>query len=110
MLTLPAGYPEILADLADLFHRRLTDRLDPPAAADLALDLAEAIRLKWGGGLIYIPKGDAYERRGRDATIWREFDGRNHADLARRFNLTLSCVYDILARERKRRQHRLFGD
>ena len=101
-LTFPRGYPEVLADLATLIHQRLADWLPPTVAVDLARELAENVRLKWGGGLIYIPQGARFERQQRDATIWCEFNGRNHADLARRHKLTLSCVYDILARERAR--------
>lgn len=107
-LTFPPEYPEVLADLATLIHQRLGDLLPPAIAADLARELAEDVRLKWGGGLIYIPQGARFERQQRDAAIWREFNGRNHADLARRHGLTLSCVYDILVRERARRQTDLF--
>lgn len=107
-LTFPPEYPEVLADLATLIHQRLADLLPPVVAADLARELAEDVRLKWGGGLIYIPQGARFERQQRDAAIWREFNGRNHADLARRHGLTLSCVYDVLARERARRQSELF--
>lgn len=103
-LEFPPEYPEILADLANLIQARLSDQLPEERAADLARELAEDVRLKWGGGLIYIPQGARYERHQRDADIWRGFNGRNHAELARRHNLTLSCVYDILARERLRRQ------
>lgn len=103
-LTFPPEYPEVLADLATLVHQRLADLLPPRVAADLARELAEDIRLKWGGGLIYIPQGARYERQQRDDAIWREFNGRNHAELARHYGLTLSCVYDILARARARRQ------
>lgn len=106
-LIFPPEYPEVLADLADLIHCRLRDLLPPTVAADLAHGLVEDVRLKWGGGLIYIPQGARFERQQRDAAIWREFNGRNHADLARRHGLTLSCVYDILARERARRQAEL---
>ena len=106
-LTFHPEYPEVLADLALLIHQRLRDLLPPTIAADLARELAEDVRLKWGGGLIYIPQGARYERQQRDGQIWREFNGRNHAALARRHGLTLSCVYDILARERARRQTEL---
>lgn len=102
-LTFPPEYPEVLADLATLIYRRLCDLLPTAVAADLARELAEAVRLEWGGGMIYIPQGARFERQQRDATIWREFNGRNHAELARRHGLTLSCVYDILARSRSHR-------
>lgn len=106
-LTFPPEYPEVLGDLAALAHQRLTAWLPPDLAAALALELAEDVRLKWGGGLIYIPQGARFERQQRDAAIWREFNGRNHATLAHRHGLTLSCVYDIVARERARRQSEL---
>jgi Mor family transcriptional regulator len=103
-LEFPPEYPEILVDLALLIHQRLAAVLLPDRAAELARELAEDVRHKWGGGLIYIPQGARYNRQRRDATIWREFNGRNHAELAHRHNLTLSCVYDIIARERAFRQ------
>lgn len=109
MLDLPAEYPEILADLAGLLHARLTPHLPADIAAALALETAEDIRCKFGGGLIYIPKGDRYERHARDAAIWREFNGRNHGELARKHGLGVAHVYEILARERARRQSELFG-
>ncbi|MFO1421200.1 MAG: Mor transcription activator family protein [Candidatus Competibacteraceae bacterium] len=108
-LKFPEKYPEILSDLAGLVHRRLIEQgIGADLATKTALDLAEDVRLKWGGGLIYIPKGDGFARGCRDAEIWREFNGRNHAELARKHGLTLSCVYDIIARERNRRQAGLF--
>lgn len=103
-LEFSSEYPEILADLAALIYTRISKQLPVGVSAALARDLAEDVRLKWGGGLIYIPQGARYERHRRDAAIWREFNGRNHAELAHRYNLTLSCVYDIVARERACRQ------
>lgn len=107
-LTFPPEYPEILADLATLIHGRLVLALPPATAADLARELADDVRMKWGGGLIYIPKGDRYERHQRDAAIWREFNSRNHSELARRYGLGVAHVYKIIARERAHRQGRLF--
>lgn len=103
----PAHYPEILADLATLFYTRLAEQRVPEAEA-LARALAEDMRLKWGGGLIYIPKGDRHLRDRRDADIWRQFNGRNHAELARRHGLGIAAIYNILDRERERRQHDMF--
>ncbi len=107
-MNLPDQYPEILADLAGLALARAREYLAPDRAEALALALAEDVRLKYGGGLIYVPKGDAYERHHRNAAIWREFNGRNHAELARRHGLTLSMIYDIVAAERAKRQASLF--
>lgn len=105
----PAHYPEILVAMAGLFHRRMCNRLPPDQAETLALELAEDVRLKFGGGLIYIPKGSDYDRRQRDAEIWREFNGRNHYALAHKYRLGVAAIYDILAREHARRQRDLFN-
>ena len=102
--TFPPEYPKVLADLATLLHRRLGDRLPPGDAAELARAMAEDVRRAWGGSLLYVPRGDAYDRRQRDAQIWREFNGRNHAALAQRYGLSVPCIYDSLAREHARRQ------
>ena len=108
MLNVPERYPETLADLAVLLHERLARVLDPARAAVVALDLAEDVRAKWGGGAIYIPRGDGFERSRRDAAVWREFNGRNHADLARHHGCTVKTIYEIVDRERERRQRGLF--
>lgn len=108
-MNIPDQYPEILADLAGLAVARAREYLPPEAAETLALALAEDVRLKFGGCLLYVPKGDAYERHHRNAAIWREFNGRNHADIARKHGLTLSVIYDIVAAERAKRQVDLFG-
>lgn len=107
-MNLPDHYPEILTDLALLIHARLLD-FAPELAGSLALTIVEDVRLKFGGGLIYIPKGSDFERRRRDAAIWREFNGRNHVELAHKYGLGVAAVYDILARERHRRQYDLYN-
>lgn len=108
-LNLPDHYPEILADLAGLVLARALEYLPGERAETLAIELAEDVRLKFGGALIYIPKGCAADREGRNAAIWRDFNGRNHAALARKYGLALATVYDILARERAARQPGLFS-
>lgn len=105
----PAYYPEILVAMADLFHRRMCNRLPPDQAETLARELAEDIRINFGGGLIYIPKGSSYDRYQRDIDIWREFNGRNHFDLARKYHLGVAAIYDILARKHIRHQRTSFG-
>jgi Mor family transcriptional regulator len=42
------------------------------------------------------------------AALARAFDGHNHADLARRYGLTVTQVYDILQRQHQTRQTPLF--
>lgn len=107
-MNLPDQYPEVLADLAGLVLARVQAYLPADQAEALAFALAEDVRLKYAGLLLYIPKGDAYERYHRNAAIWREFNGRNHAQLARKYQVGLSVIYDIVAAERARHQPTLF--
>jgi Mor family transcriptional regulator len=96
-----AQYPEILSELADCILHRLCMNLPSEQAGPIALSVAEDIRARFGGCLLYIPKGDAFARAQRNRAIAAEFDGNNYAALARRHGLTLSTVYDIIAREKK---------
>lgn len=108
MLVLPDHYPETLANLAALLHDRLASRLPADQAAAVAFDLTEAIRQQFGGELLYIPKGDACARYQRNAQILRQFNGRNHADLARRHGLSVTKIYEVLAAGRAANQAQLF--
>lgn len=100
-MQLPAGYTEVLSDLAQCVRELLARRIPTDQAADLALEITEGIRARFGGSMVYIPKGDASQRDQRDQAILREFDGRNHRDLAIRHNLSLKQVYAVIARTKK---------
>ena len=68
----------------------------------------------WGGGLLYICKGQHYEISLRDQEIFRRFNGENHDWLAQEYDLTLQHVYRIVKRvgaaERAKRQSSLFPE
>lgn len=53
--------------------------------------LAEII----GGATVYIPKADSLVRPVRDARIKDEFNGYNHLELAKRYNVTERWVRQI---------------
>ncbi|SHF45497.1 Mor transcription activator family protein [Desulforamulus putei DSM 12395] len=48
------------------------------------IKLAELV----GGATIYIPKAESFLRPARDLRIKQEFNGYNHAELAKRYNLS----------------------
>ncbi|MDP1991963.1 MAG: Mor transcription activator family protein [Syntrophales bacterium] len=62
-----------------------------------ALQLAQRL----GGMQIYIPKFEGLVRAPRNARIRAEFNGRNHRDLSRRYNLTETAIRNILGSERR---------
>lgn len=109
-MNLPDQYPATLAELAELLHARLAPHLDAATADALALDLVEAIRQRYSGEMVYIPKGDAFALHQRNARIWRAFNGRNYGALAREYGLAVGTVYEIIAAERAKRQAPLFFD
>lgn len=96
-----AQYPEILTEIADCIRRRLSLNLPPDQADPMALATVEDIRARFGGALIYIPVGAAFDRAQRNQAIVAEFDGSNHAALARRHRLTVGSIYDIIGRNKK---------
>ena len=100
----PPESPEVLADLGQIVQQRVQDWLPPRLAAELAQEVVEAVRQRWGGSLIYIPKGAAWARQQRDAAIAAAFTGHNHGELARRYHLTVTQIYAILQRQRQSRQ------
>ncbi|MDG4595509.1 MAG: Mor transcription activator family protein [Candidatus Contendobacter sp.] len=107
MLTLPDPYPETLAELAQLIHDQLQPRMGEDAGPQ-ALRIVDALRRELGGSLIYIPKDTARARRQRNDAIVREFTGRNHDALARKYGVSTLHVYRLLAAARQRRQVALF--
>jgi|TARA_B100000123_G_scaffold271491_1_gene251479 hypothetical protein len=48
--------------------------------------------------LINFPKDARFEVAQRDLDIWSEFNGRNHPYLAKKYNLSLRAIYDIVKR------------
>lgn len=60
-----------------------------------------ALRLaKESGGMrIYVPKFEKLIRARRDARIRAEFNGVNHRELARKYDLTETWVREIVARK-----------
>ncbi|MCB1765375.1 MAG: hypothetical protein KDJ22_04815 [Candidatus Competibacteraceae bacterium] len=102
-MQIPEHYPPILADIAQLLRLRLNGHFSADQADALALAQVEDLRTVFGGSLVYLPKGQDYERKTRDAALYQEFTGHNHLDLARRYKLTVTQIYDIIARVRAAR-------
>lgn len=97
-MNLPDHYPPILADIAQLLYARLQSHLPAALAESLALTQTNDVRMTFSGCQIYIPKFEVIDRHQRNAAIQRAFTGHNHAALGRQFGLTVTHVYEILAR------------
>lgn len=93
-ITAPDGYPEVLGELLTTLHHELRAAgLDITSANDIAWRATERIRDAWGGQIVYVPQGAAFNTRQRYEDIWRDFTGKNVPELARRYNLSEQAVY-----------------
>ena len=83
-------YPDAeLEELTEIYVRRGVELA-------LAKQVAQHLSAHWGGQLLYIPKNHFGKLDERDKEIWAAFNGHNHAELARRYDLTMQQVYKIL--------------
>lgn len=107
--------PELVADLEDVIAACLKRdlMLESCQAKEMAIRIARHVTDNWGGQLIYIPKNHIGRVSERDMQVYRDFNGRNHAALAAKYQLTMQQIYRIVKevgnRERLKRQTDLFN-
>lgn len=99
------GYPELLEDMAAAVGELLCDKLPALShddAAEVGIALAEHLRRHWGGQSFYVPQGSQYRASLKHLEIWRDFNGRNHRQLARAHGVSLQQVYVVIRRMRQK--------
>ena len=103
--------PELVTDLEDQMSACLCSEL--PMLDKTQAKVVRFITDNWGGQLIYIPKNHIGKVSERDQQVYREFNGKNHAALSKKFALTVQQIYRIVKAvgdaERSKRQTDLFG-
>lgn len=105
------GYPELLRDMAVIVERKLSEAgLETARAAAIAMQVIEEVREHFGGQMLYMPKGQQWERRRVWQAMWLAFDGRNHAWLADKFGMNVVGVYRVLAIMRAEHRKRVQPD
>lgn len=108
--------PELLRDMTDKIKLALSElcRLDDDKAGEIATLIVDRMAADWGGQNIYFPMGLVYKLSKRDRQIYDDFNGANHADLARRYSVTVTHIYRIIRAVReeefRRRQGGLFDE
>lgn len=75
----------------------LREQVPPEALGALADVVARKLGPRIGGR--YVPKRD--DRALRDIAVWREFNGRNHKDVLKKFAISRRLLYSILSRRRR---------
>jgi Mor family transcriptional regulator len=111
--SLPEGYPEACADLLQQTAVRLQEEgIDPDRAHEIAFKVAEHMRQHWGGSLIYFAKGAHFEALQWQKEMYAEFNGTNHEQLAKKYNVAVQYIYQIVklmrAADIAKRQIKLF--
>lgn len=109
--------PELVADLEAQAIACLMENvptLDGQTATIISKKLSQHLSCNWGGQLIYFPKNQGGELDERDKQIYAEFDGKNHQELVRKYNLAVQRIYKIVkaaaAHEMANRQGSLLDD
>lgn len=109
----PEGYHEHLADIGNIVAAGLA-RLGLTAEQIRvnAFAITETIRRECGG--VYLPRGTRFDLSQHEEQIYREFNGKNYAQLAKKHGHSEVHIRKLvgrgLERDRARRQISLFGD
>lgn len=111
--------PEILADLAKHIETQLltkvkSNEFNSELAKQIGIEVASHIAQSWGGEVIYIPRNLILLLSECDRKIFAEFNGTNHRELARKYNVSMQWIYQIVKSVTKeeiaRRQFDMFGE
>ena len=106
--------PDLLADLAKHSVNIIKQHADieDDLAENIGMLIAMKIGESWGGLNIYMPKAQTLFFCEREKQIYNDFTGNNHAYLARKYKLSLQCIYQIVKRvqqdEINKRQYQMF--
>jgi Mor family transcriptional regulator len=104
--------PELLADVAEFISLTLSElvSMEPSKAQHVGKEVAGRLGAYWGGQNLYFPKGLSVKLGERDRQIYADFTGANHHELARKYDITLPWVYQIVKAARKEEISRRQGD
>lgn len=107
--------PDLLADLAK--HTVVAAKefgINEELAENLGMIVAMKISQSWGGLNVYMPKALELFACEREKQIYNEFNGVNHAYLAKKYNLSLQWIYKIVKKVQKeeinKRQYAMFPE
>lgn len=96
---------ELLADVAAHAAEILLDHnVAPDVAEQAGAAIADHLADNWGGQVVSIPKDFAYKLAQRDRLILGQFDGANHSELAKRYDMTERGIRKLLARAIQRQR------
>ena len=107
---------ELLESLAEQTGRILQEILgvDEETSKHVGQEVANHMSTTWGGQNVYSPKGVSISISKRHYEIYADFNGHNHAELAKQYGFSMTWIYKVVrlvrTEELARRQGRLFTD
>lgn len=104
---------DLLIDLSDNLAQLVRKEfgISPDRAVTFGKTAAGWLADHWGGQIVYIPKDAAGRQRTMYLQMYEEFTGDNHAELARKYDISVQHVYRIvrlIRAERQQKQYPLF--
>ncbi|MDR4518934.1 MAG: hypothetical protein MRK00_16310 [Nitrosomonas sp.] len=108
--------PELLVCIADTTAKTLREctGLDEQTAGHIGHEVAISFAKVYAKQVVYVPSAENFLKHSRDEEIWSEFNGSNHNDLARKYNISAQWVYKIIKKmqliKSKEVQGNLFED
>jgi Mor family transcriptional regulator len=105
-IKMAANYPQFLIDMREFIANKLKERvaLHHDEIDEISREVVELVRENHGGEPVYIPKAAAWVNKKKHDEIWQAFNGKNHRELAKRFDLCLSQVYRIIEEYQQKNQ------
>ena len=101
-------WPQSLVDMLQVIEEEYVSiGIAPRLAQRLAFSILRILAYYHGGQVFYLAKEDQLDRALRDHQIWCEFNGSNHAELARRYDKGVIQIYKILAEQRALHRDRI---
>ena len=79
-------------------------------AEKIAKKICDKLRHTFGGEQFYFPKGTELDTILTHHSIFNKFNGCNHAELAREFDMSTQNIYRILARAYKKESDKVQPD
>lgn len=81
-------------------------------ASSIAKEICDQLRQTFGGEQFYFPKGRELDAVLKHHAIYQKFNGTNHVELAKQFDMTVPAIYRIVKsvhkEETDKRQPQLF--
>ncbi len=94
---------ELLSDVADHTTAILVEHgIDEGLADQVGCAISNHLAESWGGQNLTVPKDYLYRLSERDMMIYKEFNGRNHSALSRKYHVSVRAIYKIIKRTHKR--------